>query len=110
MATDKTFIEALIYKRFQATIRFTQDSPVYPDVWMGYFDRGGESLTTYRMDLILTPHRRSSAGELFQLVAKRLGKKNAGNVWAMATSGNSVVARLTFTELIDAVLPLSGWW
>ena len=39
--------------------RFTQDSPVMPDVWMAY-GRDPEA----RLDLLLAPHRRANAGQL----------------------------------------------
>jgi serine protease AprX len=96
--------------------RFTQDSPVMPDVWLAY----GES-PKGRLDLLLTPHYRSSAGELARRVRERLEIERQSAHWLAFHPGESeeidvvynqstVAARLSFDELVRAVLPLSGWW
>lgn len=110
MEVTHRLMEQLIFMRFQPTTRFTQDSPVYPDVWMEYFEHVDE-LDTYRADLILTPHKKSNSAELLKLISDKL---NANGItdrgWEMAATGDSVVARLTFTELIRDALPLTNWW
>ena len=40
--------------------RYTQDSPVMPDVWMAYGDADREE----RLDLLLEPHREAGAAAL----------------------------------------------
>jgi len=115
MNIDRQFFESLLFKRHQPVQRFTQDSPVYPSVWLEYFDHRSE-IKTYRADLLLTPHNKSSAAELFQILSQRLRRRK--NIefpdhdpkWEMATNGESVVAKLTLQELAGVVLPLTPWW
>lgn len=111
MPLSQQFIEKLIFMKLNSTTRFTQDSPVYPDVWMEYFLNAG-NLKTFRCDLILTPHNDSSAAELFMILNYKgsgLQYENKKN-WQMASSGESVVAALTFHEMITIALPLTKWW
>jgi serine protease AprX len=103
--------------------RFTQDSPILPDVWLAYADQPNAAL-----DLLITPHRKVSAGQLSLALERRLreerkaarpapssrkGKTRAPEGLAQAeiahTQGN-VVARLRFDELIRVVLPMTPWW
>lgn len=111
MEIDNRFIENLIFKQFEKSIRFTQDSPVYPDVWLEYFTHAAD--IDYRADLILLPHRKSSAATLFKLLSERLSKiksRSKDKSWQMASTGESVVARLTLDELITVALPMTNWW
>ncbi len=132
-------MEKLIFIQFHPTTRFTQDSPVFPDVWMDYFndpDKGNvKSLSSYRADIILTPHTKSNAAELLQKISKGIEyphdwsvKDKKGKVMMfsdehmdtedrlrqentdMATSGESVVAKLTLEELVKVGLPVTNWW
>ncbi|HEY0678155.1 MAG TPA: S8 family peptidase [Chitinophagaceae bacterium] len=112
MPIQLTFIEKLVFMRYRSTTRFTQDSPVYPDVWMEFFEKADDILN-YRMDLILTPHKDSSAAELFKVLSENLRKSspNTNPVdWKLASSGESVAAYLTFFEMINVALPLTKWW
>ncbi|MBL0155428.1 MAG: hypothetical protein IPP93_18965 [Chitinophagaceae bacterium] len=82
---SRQLMEKLIFMQFQPTTRFTQDSPVYPDVWMEYFTHARQ-LDSFRVDLILTPHIKSTASELLNLLsAKCLSRlranKNGNGVW-----------------------------
>lgn len=104
MQIDERIFELLVFKRYDDHIRFTQDSPIYPDVWREYFVHASE-LDTYRVDLIFFPHRDSSAPELLLALSREL-ETNAD----LATSGDSVAARLTFDELIKVALPMTSWW
>jgi subtilisin family serine protease len=112
MILDARLIEMLIFKKHQQTQRFTQDSPVYPDVWLDYFEHRQE-LRTYRADLIFTPHVKSSAAELFQALVNLNGKGIAVHDildWEIATNGETVVAKLTLEELVTIALPMTKWW
>lgn len=107
-------IESLIFRRFRNNSRFTQDSPVYPDVWLDYF-KNATKLKTYRCDLIFTPHRNSTAAELVQILYERFSKssktgENKNSDWALATTGESVAVKVTLDELINEILPLTDWW
>ncbi|HEX2223303.1 MAG TPA: S8 family serine peptidase [Thermoanaerobaculia bacterium] len=113
-AADPDVLKDLMYGRGPVK-RFTQDSPVMPDVWLAY----GENPRA-RVDLLLTPHIRSSAGELYAKVWQRLREETAKPHWQgrhdpaeqadLAYNQSTVGARLTFDELLRVVVPLSGWW
>jgi len=109
---DLNLIDRLIFKKYLNNNRFTQDSPVYPEVWLDYFNHK-EELKTYRADLILNPHKKSSSGELLKLLMDRLsGNENWTSIatkYALASSGESVAIKLTFEELIRIALPLTNW-
>jgi serine protease AprX len=79
--------------------RFTQDSPVMPDVWLAY------GQTADPVDLLLTPHTGTTPGQLAAELQKRLP-----NTARVAHSDTYVVARLSFDELISQALPLTLWW
>lgn len=111
MAEDNQFIEKLIFNQMESGPRFTQDSPVYPDVWLDYYEHRNDK--NYRADLILIPHKKSSVAELFTelseyLLKRTLRDEKAG--YQMASNGDSVVVRLTFFEMIAIALPLTNWW
>jgi serine protease AprX len=113
MLIDSKLIEELIFKRFANNLRFTQDSPVYPDVWLHYFNNAAQ-IREYRADLILSPHLKASAADLFTRLVNRLD--NIGtteldqNPWEIASSGEIVAAKLTLFELVSIVLPMTNWW
>ncbi|HEY9420404.1 MAG TPA: hypothetical protein VIW92_03235, partial [Thermoanaerobaculia bacterium] len=47
--------------------RFTQDSPVLPDVWLEYNRKPGEPI-----DLLLTPYKNRPPSELYKKLRERL--------------------------------------
>jgi serine protease AprX len=79
--------------------RFTQDSPVMPDVWLAY------GQTTGPVDLLLTPHTGTTPAALAAELQARLS-----NSARVAHSDTYVVAKLSFEELISQALPLTRWW
>jgi len=104
-----------------ASRRFTQDSPVLPDVWL----RFAETLAAgraRRLDLLLTPHRDASAPALAAELRRRLHDERQSPHWLawhdgapdgatdLAYHQSTVVARLSFSELVRVALPLSRWW
>jgi hypothetical protein len=115
MKVEREWFEQLIF-RGAAARRFTQDSPVLPDVWLEYaatYPQGGGPV-----DLILTSHRAASPAELAHALRRRLlasgGAKGARRD-ALAKANiayhlSSVVASLTFEDLVRGLLPLSAWW
>ena len=84
--------------------RFTQDSPVMPDVWMAY-GRDPEE----RLDLLLAPHRRANAGQLARAL-KIVPETASRSEMELAYNQAYVAARLTFEEMVKGALPLSQWW
>lgn len=115
MKIEREWFEQLIF-RGAAARRFTQDSPVLPDVWLEYaatYPEGGGPV-----DLILTSHRTASPAELAHALRKRLpvvagerqSKARALSEANIAYHLSSVVAALTFEQLVRGLLPLSAWW
>lgn len=108
-------LEELIYKK-DGPPRFTQDSPVLPDVW---FEFGTNP--TARIDLLLNPHYKASPGKVAQVIEKRLRDEQKSAVARqfpcddqggpdIAYNQSTVVVRLCFHELIRSVLPFTPWW
>lgn len=109
-------LEKLIYGH-SGVRRFTQDSPVLPDVWLEF-----GANPTARVDLLLNPHfEDSSPGKVAQVVEERLAaeqKSKKANTFPcdddssadIAYNQSTVVVRLCFHELIRVVLPLTPWW
>jgi hypothetical protein len=101
-------LEELIFgtERFR---RFTQDSPVMPDVWVAY---GVDPRA--RQDLLLTPHVRASAPELGHALRERLGgrqmRQGLPDEPRVAYNESYVAAELDFEELVKVALPLTHWW
>ena len=84
--------------------RYTQDSPVMPDVWTAF----GED-PDGRLDLLLEPHRDAGAAALaLALNDTKLTPEKP--VMKLAYNQSHVAAALTFGELVCGVLPLSKWW
>ncbi|MFV2071841.1 MAG: S8 family serine peptidase [Thermoanaerobaculales bacterium] len=90
--------------------RYTQDSPILPDVWLQFAaDRKAPA------DLLLTPHRDVSAGHLAKTIRKRLKEERKKynrrrRSPKIAFAQGSVVVHLYFDELIRVVLPMTPWW
>jgi subtilisin family serine protease len=109
-------MESLLYGSHGAP-RFTQDSPILPDVWIRYAEepRGHH-------ELLITPYEDAQlgttrAGELAKALKERLARNDARQPPGPRRDGaqvaynqTTVVARLWFDELVRVILPLSAWW
>src|SRR3954466_2013663 len=98
MALRDDEVQDLIFGTGQGR-RYTQDSPVMPDVWLAY---GRDPVA--RLDLLLTPHTGAAPGELAAELHRRTARAE------VAPSDTYVVAKLTLDELVTAALPLTRWW
>ena len=124
MQVEREWLRWVVFGR-QSSRRFTQESPILPDVWMV----GGVQYCRNpkrRIDFLLTPHRDHSAGALGTALQRRLTattdeprpvQDEGGNdllitraVWTLAVSQVSVAVSLTLEELITTALPLAPWW
>jgi hypothetical protein len=85
--------------------RFTQDSPIMPDVWLHFGRDPGDAL-----DLLLEPHEQSSTAELAQAVLEASHSASDPAPLQLACNQSHVAVRLRFDELLRSVLPLSEWW
>ncbi len=83
--------------------RFTQDSPVMPDVWLAFAEPRAEP----RLDLLLTPAEGVDPAELADDLREAL---ESGSAAWVAYSGSFAAAYLSLAELARAALPLSAWW
>lgn len=106
MSLSRELIEILIFGT-ERQRRFTQDSPVLPDVWLEYNKKPGQDV-----DLLLTPYRDGQPAELYTRLRARLKGHGdrPGSPWRITYNESYVVARLTLRELIRAALPLTKWW
>jgi serine protease AprX len=112
-------IEALIYGNPEQHLRFTQDFPVLPDVWIAFAEKPNE-----RIELLLTPYNPIDAATLQRALRERLAVEQPalGHYRTQHQLGSSerrpriifnesvVFARLTFEELVRVALPLTEWW
>jgi subtilisin family serine protease len=99
--------------------RFTQDSPILPDVWIRYGVEQDPPCSR-ALDLLFTPHRRASAVQLADELLERIQAERSATGWSdqhpryestgFAYNQTTVVARLHFDELLRVALPLSSWW
>jgi hypothetical protein len=131
MRVEREWLRTIIFGR-EGARRFTQDSPILPEVWLA----GGAQYCidrNRRIDLLLTPHRAHNPGILARELQRRLelhrdrarldptqagGAEAEGGteqvitrpVWTLAVSQSSVAVSLTLDELVAAVLPLTPWW
>ena len=112
---ERDQLERLIYRN-AGPKRFTQDSPVMPDVWFEF----GKNPNS-KVDLLLNPHFKASAGRVAKLLEDRLlveQKSKTGAKFGCEEKGgydiaynqSTVVVRLCFHELVRVVLPLTTWW
>jgi serine protease AprX len=112
---EREQLEKLIYRN-AGPKRFTQDSPVMPDVW---FEFGKNP--NGKVDLLLNPHFEASPGRVAKVLEERLlieqksktaakfGCDESGG-YDIAYNQSTVVVRLCFHELVRVVLPLTTWW
>jgi serine protease AprX len=124
MRVEREWLRNVIFEADELR-RYTQDSPILPEVWL---TAGVEYCLdpTVRVDLLLTPHRDRTAAELGVELRTRLKKimpdalpvePEGGNerlitrpVWTLSVSQTAVAVSLTLEELVLAALPLTPWW
>jgi len=88
--------------------RYTQDSPVLPEVWLRFGEEPEQP-----QDLLLTPHQHGSAARLMRellpcVEADTFGPDHGHT--EMALNEGYVVARLTLEQVVRCAVPLSPWW
>ena len=109
MATDLGFVLNLLFGN-EREKRYTQDSPILPEVWLEYFKKDPGDCP----DLLLYPDRKSSPGVLrtriFECLKILNHKKYKVLRRALVYNETHLVGELSFTELLFSVLPLTYWW
>jgi len=124
MRVERDWLRSVVFSSDKLR-RFTQDSPILPEVWL---TAGVEYCLdkNVRVDLLLVPHRDRTAAELGVELRQRLKALNpealpvseeGGNdrlitrpVWTLSVSQTAVAVSLTLEELILVALPLTPWW
>lgn len=121
MKLPRPVLEHLIFAE-GASRRYTQGSPVLPDVWIDFAQHPYQA-----RELLLTPHRDCPAGQVALALRRRLdlqagshGDDAGGAPTALPPveerghrlvyTQSSVALRLTLEELVRQVLPMTGWW
>jgi hypothetical protein len=131
MRVERDWLRELVFEMEDAR-RFTQDSPILPEVWLS----GGAAYCRdrhTRVDLLLTPHRLHTAAELARAILKALEVSWVADqadrpplktgalgpsddspmgrpTWTVSVNQTTVACSLTLVELVTCVLPLSPWW
>jgi hypothetical protein len=116
--------------------RFTQDSPVLPDVWLEYAKAPGtgdlddERLTPTTdpaaahppVRLLLTPYGETAAAVVARTLRERLKVERARPEWRLdkhhdaarpariVYNQSTVAAELYLEDLLRIVLPMTDWW
>jgi serine protease AprX len=130
---DRELMEQLMFGTGRVR-RFTQDSPILPDVWLEYAkprdertDRLAAEIDPGSKDpfppvkLLLTPFRDTHTGDIQRELRKRLDDERKKPEWKafkhsprapkqVVYNQSTVAARLYFEDLIRAVLPMTDWW
>src|SRR5262245_2857947 len=117
LGEQRLWMERLLFGE-AGSRRFTQDSPVLPDVWIRYgmrhFDKHGDKRRTGdssdAIDLLLTPYKTAPVGKLGRVLSARLLDYQSTDSWkdwreqvtrdALAYNESSVAVRLYLDELI----------
>jgi len=102
-------VNALVFETF-GDQRYTQDSPIMPEVWVRYAHAPRQPL-----DVLLTPQSGDSPCQLASRLAKRLvsGGKSEDDIRAehdIAYSNSSLVVKVRFRELASTIVPMTKWW
>ncbi len=120
----KREIERLVFEKptLPGVPRFTQDSPILPDVWLEYArpfleETPPGSRQDHPVDLLLNPYRGGSAATLYarlnaelQIQRPALARPEAARSRELSYNESFVVVRLWLDELIRVALPLTRWW
>lgn len=127
---DRSLIEQLMFGSGRVR-RFTQDSPVLPDVWLEYaidpsnfpqrLTRStGTSDPRPPVNLLVTPYREIPVGKVQRELRERVTATRQNATWMVPHisdvnlriiyNQSTVAATLYFEDLVRAVIPMTDWW
>lgn len=119
MSFEARQIYQLLYEQGPVQ-RFTQDSPILPDVWLAFAENPDS-----QQDLLLTPYRRrggshTTPGHLSLVIQEGLRRSSARlrgfkranpqRPHNISYSQTAVAVKVYLDEMIRVILPLSSWW
>lgn len=113
---ERQLIEQLMFGSGRVR-RFTQDSPVLPDVWLEYAHDPANRSRPQKVDatdpappahLLITPYKETSTGEVRRVLRERLDDR--GHDRRVIYNQSTVAATLFFEDLIKDVIPMTDWW
>lgn len=106
--------------------RFTQDTPVLPDVWLRFAgvptdDEDEKRTFGEPLKVLIAPYREAPAGKVRNALAERLAAARGTSEWkALAKkradrprliyNQSTVAATISFADLVRVVLPMTEWW
>jgi serine protease AprX len=90
--------------------RQLQDSPILGDVWVWFGNHPGK-----QADLLIAPHRDQHAGDVARTLALAIApelekEEELESGPDIAFLQGLIVARLTFTEVVELLVPKTKWW
>ncbi len=86
--------------------RHIQDSPILIDVWVKYAENPNDPA-----DLLITSHEDSTSNALAARIYRGIARPDgAEHDPVIAPLQNFVAARLYFGEVLQVLVPLTGWW
>jgi hypothetical protein len=129
---DRQLMEQLLFGTGRVR-RFTQDTPILPDVWLEVARGRDEDERQTRLEatntgdpfppikLLLTPLREQTSGTVAQELRRRLREDRATPEWRafghdpdklprVVYNQSTVAATLYFEDLIRVALPMTSWW
>lgn len=128
----RRFVEELMFGAGRVR-RFTQDTPVLPDVWLAYADcldtgrpvarvaAGSTPEPNPAIKLLVTPWRMTAVGEARSALRERLAQVDqqkarqvfehpAEHAPRVVYNQTTLAATLYFEDLVRALLPMTEWW
>jgi hypothetical protein len=124
---DRELVEQLMFGTGRVR-RFTQGSPILPDVWLEYAKTREERTDNCDskdpfpgVKLLLTPFRDTRTGAIQRELRTRLDEERTKPEWRAFKHSSkaprrvmynlsTVAATLYFEDLIRVVLPMTDWW
>jgi serine protease AprX len=91
--------------------RQLQDSPILGDVWMEYAANAAGV-----QDLLVTPHKKSTAADVASAIVERLDKERSLSSSAhrhthdVAFLQGLVATQLDLVEMLQVIVPMTHWW
>lgn len=104
MNNTRQWVEAVLYGTGNVR-RFTQDSPVLPDVWLAYLEQPDAAV-----DLLIEPWLETAPAGVAKALSQSLAGDGASSETRVTSNRTTVIATLTLKQVIENLLPITGWY